>query len=672
MHTLRFRQIHLDFHTSPLIPGIGEQFDADHWTKTLRNAAVDSITLFATCHHGFAYYNGQKSERHPNLDFDLLRAQFDATKNAGINAPIYLTAGVNNWASKNHPEWRQITPGGGYAGWSTSPLHAGFHTMCFNTAYLDLLCEQIREVVSLFPNCDGIFLDIISQSECCCPVCMESMATQGYDPTKSEDRRAHAEGVLLKYYQRTTAATKHLNDQMPVFHNSGHVTVGNREILKYFSHLELESLPTGGWGYDHFPLSAKYAQTLPHDALGMTGKFHTTWGEFGGFKHPNALRYECAAMIAYGTKCSIGDQLHPCSKLDETTYDMIGQAYREVASKEAWCKNTKGLSDVAILSGAAINGIHAREHAGDVGAGRMLLEGQIQFEIIDGLEPFSGYKVILLPDDLILNDPMVTRLKEYVEQGGKLLITGTSGLRNGKPLFDLGAEFEGPSPYSPDFVLPQTKVCPDMIRSPFVMYGISQRIKVQKGESLGQIFDPYFNRTHAHFCSHQHTPFKPEPSGYDSGVISSTGIYFTHPLFSIYRGYGSVITKQMVLKALKLLLGDTEIFRSNLPSTARAVINEQPQEHRYVLHVLYANTIARGGKMDLSGGTVSAGGVNIEVIEDILPLYDVKVSLKLNQKLHSVTLVPTGEVLEFSENEDRYEFSIPKLECHQMVELKYN
>ena len=27
MQELRFRQIHLDFHTSPHIPGIGEKFD---------------------------------------------------------------------------------------------------------------------------------------------------------------------------------------------------------------------------------------------------------------------------------------------------------------------------------------------------------------------------------------------------------------------------------------------------------------------------------------------------------------------------------------------------------------------------------------------------------------------------------------------------------------------
>jgi len=42
----------------------------------------------------------------------------------------------------------------------------------------------------------------------------------------------------------------------------------------------------------------------------MTGKFHTMWGEFGGYKHPNALSYECSLMLAYCAGCSIGDQLH--------------------------------------------------------------------------------------------------------------------------------------------------------------------------------------------------------------------------------------------------------------------------------------------------------------------------------------------------------------------------
>ena len=82
-------------------------------------------------------------------------------------------------------------------------------------------------------------------------------------------------------------------------------------------------------------MSAAYCRNLGLDFLGMTGKFHTTWGEFGGIKHPNALRYECAAMLANGSKCSVGDQLHPDGELDESTYELIGKAYAEVEQKEA-------------------------------------------------------------------------------------------------------------------------------------------------------------------------------------------------------------------------------------------------------------------------------------------------------------------------------------------------
>lgn len=89
---MRFRQVHLDFHTSPLIPGIGEKFNKKEWQRALLDAAVDSITLFACCHHGYAYYNTKVGCRHPNLNFDLLRAQVDACREIDVKTPIYLTA----------------------------------------------------------------------------------------------------------------------------------------------------------------------------------------------------------------------------------------------------------------------------------------------------------------------------------------------------------------------------------------------------------------------------------------------------------------------------------------------------------------------------------------------------------------------------------------------------
>lgn len=678
MHHLRFRQIHLDFHTSPKIPAIGAAFDKKKWQKTLLDAAVDSITIFATCHHGWSYFDTEVGQRHPNLSFDLLRAQFDACKEVNINAPIYLTAGVNNLYAYEHPEWREVGADGRFCGWARSNVEAGFHKMCFNTPYLDFLCRQISEVAIKFPNCDGIFLDIISQGQCCCRWCIDAMLAKGYNPENEADRKRHAGDVLMEYYRKTTEAARVQDPNMPIFHNSGHIDAGQTEKLKYFSHLELESLPTGGWGYDHFPMSAKYCKKLPHDFLGMTGKFHTTWGEFGGYKHPNALRYECDAMLAVGSKCSIGDQLHPSSQLDESTYGIIGEAYRDVRAKEPWCDNVTPVADIALLSSMCANeknnrnATGSREDSADIGAGRILLEGQFLFDILDAEMDFAGYKMLILPDNVPVSAEMKARIDKFLAAGGKLFMTGSSGVNAEKNafLFDIGATYHGESPFVPDYVLPVPALQASFCSSPLVMYVGSQRIKPTTGESLGVTYDSYFNRTFEHFCSHQHTPNQPQPSGYSCGVRKGNILYLAHPVFTIYKAYGGVAYKEFVINALRSLLAEDNTLKSNLPSQARAHLMFQPKENRQVLHLLYANKISRGSKMQLSGGNVRATG-EIEVIDELLPLHGTKVSLKTGKTPKKVLLEPQGKEIAFKEVGGRIEFEVAEFTCHQMVVLQF-
>ncbi|HEY8966010.1 MAG TPA: alpha-amylase family protein, partial [Candidatus Methylacidiphilales bacterium] len=612
---LRFRQVHLDFHTSPLIPRIGAAFDKRQFQETLKQARVDSITCFSKCHHGLSYHPTRVGTMHPELGFDLLRAQVDACKEIGVAVPVYLSAGVDNTITQAHPDWRQLDSEGRLSGWNTSPLQPGFHKLCFNTPYLDYLCAQIEEACVLFPEADGIFLDIIFQDPCCCVRCMESMARGGYDPTQEADRLRHADAVLLKYYEATTAAVRKANPDMPVFHNNGHIARGRRDLVAFNSHLELESLPTGGWGYDHFPESAAYAAILGKDFLGMTGKFHTSWGEFGGFKHPNALRYECAAMVAYGAKCSVGDQLHPEGRLDASTYGLIGAAYAEVEAKEPWCRETAPVADVAILSVESVDGLAsptAKSHVADTGACRILLEGHHLFALLDTEADFAPYKVLVLPDAIRIPEgsALKAKLDAYLRGGGKLLLSGKSGLgADGKGfLFDVGAAHEGESPFSPDFLVPAEGFRAGFVGTPLVMYTRSERVRATTGRSLGQVFDPYFNRAYDHFCSHQHTPNRPEPSGYDAGTISAAGnvAYLAHPVFSLYAGFGAVAHRDYVLAVLDALLGAARTVRVSLPSQGRVTLRRQEKEKRSVLHLLHANKHLRGGKMNV-GGSGSTG-----------------------------------------------------------------
>jgi hypothetical protein len=664
---LRYRQIHLDFHTSPHIPGIGGKFVKRQWQETLKGAAIDSMTLFSKCHHGWSYHPTAVGKIHPHLSFDLLRAQYEATKEIGINAPVYLSAGVDNVASADHPEWREVDKDGRYAGWAKSPLEAGFHMMDFHSPYLDYLCEQICEAARLFPDCDGIFLDIISQNQSCGRWSLDFMKANGLDPLNEQDRIESSRLALDKYYRRTTEAAKSLRADMPVFHNAGHIPRGRHDIFPYFSHLELESLPTGGWGYDHFPMSAKYACNLPFDFLGMTGKFHTTWGEFVGYKHPNALRYECAAMLAFGARCSVGDQLHPSGRLDPSTYEIIGEAYREVESKEPWCRLAEQVFDLGILSSESESRTH-RDAPSDEGACRALLESHFLFGLIDRTMDFARFKALVLPDDIRIDADLKAKLDGYLAQGGKLILSGESGLWKDRPefAFDLGAEHGGPSPFSPDYMLPVPGLRAPFVSMPEVMYERSQRIRATTGESLGQIFDPYFNRTWDHFCSHQHTPNHEEPSGFDCGVGHGNILYFAHPVFRHYRAYGAVACREFVVRAIRAFLGDLVSVSANLPSTARMALTAQPAENRHVLHLLYAPTVSRGGVMNLSGGNTS-GGQSVEVIEDLPALHDIEIGLPA--RFRRARLVPQGTELPVEPAGDRSILRVPAFSCHQMIEL---
>lgn len=668
MHKLRFRQVHLDFHTSPAIEHVGEKFDKKQWQDALQIGHVNSITCFAKCHHGWSYNNTKVGKRHPNLNFDLLRAQFDAAKEIDVNVPIYLSAGYDNMITEKYPQWRQIDIEGKVKPAENEP---GFHLMCFNSPYLDYLCDQIREVVQLFPNADGIFLDIVFQGQCCCKQCRELMEKKNLDVNIEADRKQCAQIVLQNYYEKTVAACKSLNKDMPVFHNSGHIERGNRNLLKYYSHLELESLPTGGWGYDHFPISAKYCKNLPYDFLGMTGKFHTCWGEFGGYKHPNALQYECSAMLAYGAKCSVGDQLNPEAKMDETTYKIIGSAYKDVESKEPWCTNAENITDIGLLSAAATN---AKEQGGmldespDTGAGRILLEGHFLFDVLDTEMDFSKYKILILPDEVKINAQLKNKLIAYLAAGGKLFLTGTSGLADDGSgfIFDIGAKWLGQSEYQPDYVLPSPQLRPSFVNSPLVMYLPSQRIKITSGKSLGDIYDPYFNRTGQHFCSHQHAPARPERSGFDCGVLHKQIMYLAHPVFSIYKSFGAVAYKEYIINAIKSLLGQPTV-ETNLPSTARITLTKQAEHSRYVLHLLYANTINRGGSFKLLDWVTKG----VEVIDELIPLHNITVKVNSPLKITDVVCVPQNEKLKFEQKEGIIKFTLPGFQCHQMIELKF-
>ncbi|MEE1283779.1 MAG: beta-galactosidase trimerization domain-containing protein, partial [Acutalibacteraceae bacterium] len=501
---MRKRQVHLDFHTSEFVP-VGNNFSKEQFQAALKAGHVDSITVFSKCHHGWSYHPTEANEMHHQLKFDLLGAQLEACKEINVNAPVYISAGYDEKDFLRHPEWRyKHSPCKADNDEYESEAH--FHLLCFNTSYLDALCAQIEEVMVKYNPC-GIFLDIISPKVCYCEKCRSDMKELGLDIENEADRQKFAEMTFYKYTEATNNAVRKHSDTATIFHNSGHIPKGNHNFINSNTHLELESLPTGGWGYDHFPLSAAYVRTLGNkEYLGMTGKFHHSWGEFGGFKHPNALIYETSLSIANGAGCSIGDQMHPLSEMNMSTYSLIGKAYSLVEKKEPWINGAVNVADIAVLSAEAVTG--NRDVKADTGANRMLLEENLLYNFIDETMDFSPYKLLILPDVEINSDQTIEKIKNYIANGGKIIASAKSLVKNDKFSIDIGAEYKGENEFNPTYLIPCYETANGVTE--YVMRCNFYKFDADNCEAVALMQNPYFNRTYEHFCSHAHTPNNPE------------------------------------------------------------------------------------------------------------------------------------------------------------------
>ena len=658
---MNFRQVHLDFHTSEKVPGIGSRFSKEQFQKALKVGHVNSITIFSKCHHGWAYHPSEANEMHPELDFDLLGAQIEAAHEIGVKTPVYLSAGLDEKMALRHPEWL-VRDENDQTTWVKSFLVPGYHKFCMNTPYLDYLLEQIKEVCRNY-DADGIFLDIVGVQPCYCASCIKAMRAEGIEPSKDPAGVvAFAEKTYANYTRRVREAIDSVKPGLPVFHNGSHIRCGRRDIAQMNSHLEIESLPPGGWGYDHFPLSARYAQTTGMEYLGMTGKFHNSWGEFGGFKHPNALRYEVSLSAANGAKCSIGDQLHPQGEMDMATYQLIGSAYSELETKEEWLDHVKQVTDVALFSFEAYSesfgtGQMGKSTPSDIGAARMLLEGKYLFDVVDTETDLSPYKVVILPDQERITPALKEKLNAFLAKGGKLLATGKSGLKADEDAFayDFGVEYVGETPYNPDYFRPGFEM-EGLYTSSYIMYSQGEAVKLAGGTELGIRENPYFNREAEHFCSHKHTPSSFEYAG-PGMALGKDGIYIGWQVFSEYADKGSLILKRMVQHALDVLLGENKTLTTTLGAQGVTTLMEQEKEGRYINHLLYATPTKRGS--------------GIEIIEDLVPVYNINVSLRLPKKIKKAYLAPQKVEIPFTQEGDVVSFTVDKVDCHQMVVLDY-
>ncbi len=652
------RFVHLDFHTSPEIAAIGSRFDKKKFQAALKAGHVESITVFAKCHHGYCFYPTKVGTMHPHLDFDLVAAETEAAHEIGVLAPVYITAGWCAHDAATHPEWvmkrRDGTPIAtpnfktedpdapfGYCAWQLLCLNDG--------AYARHIYAITEEICTHYARLDGLFYDICTNGKACfCDECRAGMKQMGLDAESDAD--AHEYFVLKHraFMQKCTDILKKHHPDATIFFN-GTVGLYSPEYHEFDSQYEMENLPTAWGGYNSLALRARVFSHMGKPVVGMTGKFHRDWGEFGGFKSKEALRYEVAAMAMYGAAASVGDHLHPDGEMEEATYEQIGYAYEYAERIAPYSFSGKPCVSLGLYPSKQRSDYEANE-----GVSAMLQESQLDFDVVHD-DNFSDFDTVIIPDGVVLDDEALTALKDYLAAGGKLFFMADALVVDGKFQLELGIEYLGAPAYDCDYITPTVKDI-DVPDAPLLCNHPSHRVRAEGATVLAETLDPYFSRTYRHYHGHKNTPHDKSSERRPAVLKQGNVVYTAHSLARQYYEYGSLYHRRYFIRALGEIMGKTPLTVHGMGSQGRCTLIHQEAENRYALHLIYASPIKRG---------------NTEVVEDFPTLYGVRAEVKTEKRTSRVTLPLSGETVPFEKTEDGIAFTVPPFSMHTVILIEY-
>lgn len=654
------RQIHMDFHTSPDIMGIGCRFNKQQFQAALKAGHVDSITVFAKCHHGYCYYPTNVGTMHPGLDFDLTGSIIEAAHEIGVRAPVYITAGWSDLDARNHPEWIVRTMDGKLSSTFTKEKNraegiekpmgdCAWDHMCLNDGtYCQHIYEITEEVCKRYPELDGLFYDItLVNLPCYCEECTRGMLELGLNPKLDEDGRKYYLIKRQEFQRKCTAILRKYHPNGTIFFNSGGADISNGPHHQFQTHFEMEDLPTAWGGYDCMPVRAKYFSHKGKPYIGMTGKFHLGWGEFGGYKCKEALKFEIASMAMYGAGSSVGDHMHPDGEMEMQTYENIGYAYEYQEKIAPFCFNGEPTARLGLVM--------SRNTKDMENLSKLLMEYQIDFEIVFD-NNYSLFDTVIVAENDLLDNNGIMALKEYISDGGKVLFYGNSLVRNGSFCIDCGAEYISEPVNDCDYLVCSIENKFELPNAPMLCMLPAHQIRTVDCDVLGYTLQPYFNRTGQHFCGHKNTPYNKDGDKQAAIIRKGNVVYMAHSMPELYAMEGSLYHKRYFMMALKQLYNGGPLTIQGIGSEGRATMMRQSALNRYCINMVYASPSKRG---------------KAYIIEDILPVYNIKLILDVPEKINKAYLGLSGEELPVYIEDDKQTLIVPKLECHASVVLEY-
>ena len=458
-------------HHWPDAPGIRlERLSLEQYAKLIGQAQIDSLTVYCKDHWGHCYYPTELGRRHPAISFDLVGATAEMLGRLGVEFIAYYSVGFDEHAARSHPEWLCRDATGGPMRHPKGPLPK-WHRLCLETGYMDFVVAHLMEILGRY-QADSVFLDILGHPPgtywgaylCYCLRCRElfrgkyglempaGLAAMRAKAFEIEDFKAYLD---QRWFEQIRGAIKKTRPEVAIMVNcSAHFRRPVREqIDRHFTE------PFWGHWRSGVFMRGVGAQKQPRGGAEVVSNVYD----------PRPVgQYKCvaAANIAQGIRPLIySPSQRPDGWLDKVEFERVGAAYGEISEVEEFLEHRQPVRCVGVLyhertcvelpdvpygaaSPASAGIVEADRNKPDnthrklTGAAVGLVSyAQMPVGVLaeDDLNEqcLRGHRVLVVGSASRMTPGEAEVIERFVEQGGSLIVSGDSGLR------DVGGDLRG-------------------------------------------------------------------------------------------------------------------------------------------------------------------------------------------------------------------------------------
>ena len=399
----------------------------------------------------WAYYNSKLLPKAPGLGKrDPLRDACAEAKKHGLPLIAYCVVQQDGNYLDDHPQFRARAADG-------KPINR----FCLNSGYLEVMKQILAEELAY--GIDGFHVDMLDQGfgppyGCWCDACRQQFEAEFHHPMPKGATWDSAWDDMLEFRYRSSqrfekalaAYVRCLNPHASIdfnYHGNPPFSweVGQRPV-QHAGNADFVTGETGMWGFSALGVGLNaefYRAATPGRPYQVAISRDARIYHNQTVRPLNDLRWELFTLLAHGCFVTVVDKMGFDGWLDPMAYDRAGAAFAEARAQRANF-GQEPVYDVGIYFSSRTRDWVGRENAARYfhafqGAHKACVYEHLGFGVLldenlslDGLRQFP---VVCLPNVGILSNEEIALFRRYVEQGGKLIVTGQSGQfdRVGRP-----------------------------------------------------------------------------------------------------------------------------------------------------------------------------------------------------------------------------------------------